>query len=364
MYLNTPNFTFFNIKLFYILFSSLIFLENVSAHHAMRAPFTDELISVEGYVTDFNFRMPHVTISFNVAGENGVITEWLATAPAPNSLQRRGWNADIIQEGQYIRLIGKKSRYNQPIVLLQTSSWDDKDNDYFFEIDPKNNQVIRTIMGEPEPTDLSQVEFERIPLTLEDEIPNLHGLWGRLPGRSSPRPEGRENVPLNKLGQSIQNQWDPANDPIFTECANHGLIRQAISGMPVRITQNQDHLIFQYEEDAITRIIYLDERGLGDGSSSDMGSHNAYYNDNKLVIESFNINSKNTSLNGNVLSKETTTVETYEHVYHDDYGSMLQGEIIISDPLFLSDKWTMNWPKYYDSDYTFFEVDCRIPPSF
>ena len=80
--------------------------------------------------------------------------------------------------------------------------------------------------------------------------------------------------------------------------------------------------------------------------------------------QSFNINSKNTSLNGNVLSKETTTVETYEHVYHDDYGSMLQGEIIISDPLFLSDKWTMNWPKYYDSDYTFFEVDCRIPPSF
>jgi len=335
----------------------------IKAHHAASTPFVDEMIVIEGYVTDFNFKMPHVTISLNVVDESDQKTEWMATAPAPNSLQRRGWKADTIQEGQYIRLIGKKSRFGKPMVLLDSRTFNEDADDFYFEVNPATNVVTRVIRGPTANVDLSEVEFERLPLNLEDGRPNLHGLWGRLPGRSSPRAAGRENVPLSELGASIQADWDPANDPIFTECAQHGLIRQAISGMPLKITQNEDHLIFEYEEDAITRTIYLDDRGHQNDEYSNFGSHRAYYQDTKLVIESFNLNSRLTSLGGNRLSNQTTTVETYEHVHHQDFGSTLQVEIVISDPLHLTSDWTMTFPKYYDEDYEFLEVDCRVPPS-
>ena len=42
------------------------------AHHAWAAVFTEEYTEIEGYVTEYNFKNPHVNIMLSVTDEDGV----------------------------------------------------------------------------------------------------------------------------------------------------------------------------------------------------------------------------------------------------------------------------------------------------
>ena len=88
------------------------------AHHAWAGVFTDENIEVEGYVTEYNFRNPHINIMLSVTDEDGVETEWMATGPAAPPMRRWGWSRDTVQVGQYLRLSGRKSRTGAPMLVL------------------------------------------------------------------------------------------------------------------------------------------------------------------------------------------------------------------------------------------------------
>ena len=62
--------------------------------------------------------------------------------------------------------------------------------------------------------------------------------------------------PFNAAGAELQAGFDSLNDPAFSECADHGLIRQATSGHPMRITQYDDRVIF--EQDARVRRVWME----------------------------------------------------------------------------------------------------------
>ena len=94
----------------------------VNAHHSANAAFTTNIIEVEGTVTEFNFTNPHIDVFFDVIGEDGEITQWRASGSAANLLRRRGWTAQTVQPGQYMRISGREARNGVPMVLLGNMS--------------------------------------------------------------------------------------------------------------------------------------------------------------------------------------------------------------------------------------------------
>ena len=79
------------------------------AHHAWAAVFTDEVIEIEGYVTEYNFKNPHVNIMLSVTDEDGVETEWMATGPAaPVS------TLGLVRRHASGRPVSEARRQNQP----------------------------------------------------------------------------------------------------------------------------------------------------------------------------------------------------------------------------------------------------------
>ena len=84
------------------------------SHHTSAAVFSTDDIEIEGFVTEFNFKNPHLNIILVVTDENGVETEWMATGPGPTPFRRWGWTPDTIQPGQYLRVFGRKSRDGGP----------------------------------------------------------------------------------------------------------------------------------------------------------------------------------------------------------------------------------------------------------
>ena len=91
---------------------------SAQAHHAWAAVFTEETMEIEGVVTEYNFKNPHVNIMLSVIDETGVETEWMATGPAAPPFRRWGWTEDTVAVGQYLQLTGRKSRTGAPMIVM------------------------------------------------------------------------------------------------------------------------------------------------------------------------------------------------------------------------------------------------------
>ncbi len=82
------------------------------AHHSAAVFYNtdDEPISITGTVAKFNFRNPHAIVELLVTNEAGETERWTCETSAPSALRRRGWNQEVMQEGDTMTLEGIRAR--------------------------------------------------------------------------------------------------------------------------------------------------------------------------------------------------------------------------------------------------------------
>ena len=339
--------------------SLILATHQANAHHSFAASFTDNEIQTEGVVSRFVFRNPHVVIYLNVTDDAGDEVRWMVEGGAANHLRMAGWTNETIQRGEYLRVTGRAGRDGRAMIQMGKVEL----------LDPETRVVLRTPNLNRSGYDPGESGIASTPLRLADGRPNLTGAWvqaGR--GMGAGRGVGAPPSPLggpafNETGVALQAQWDPANDPQVA-CEDPTLVRQAgFTPHPVRITQNDDHVIIAYEEYGGRRVIYFDDRDFRDGSDDliKLGRPQARYEGDTLVIESSHIPGGPSSPQGNWLSDQTTTFEAYRRDDDPELGPMLAMEMIVNDPGHLSEPWTMSWKKRYMEDYEFIAVDCQKP---
>jgi hypothetical protein len=321
------------------------------AHHSFAATFTDNIIVVEGVVERVKFSNPHVIVYFDITGEDGDVSQWLAEGGSATSYRNRGWDADTIKQGDAIRITGASTRNGSPMVSMV-------ENDSFEFIDPITGRVTGIPGGAVE-EDSSVMDM---PLRLATGRPNLSGAWtGEATGRVGRPILHVPPLPFNEVGAALQATFDPVNDP-QVYCEPPGLVRQAgFTPHPVRIEQYDDRIELSYEEYAGRRTVYFDDRDLGGIEKTHLGQSIARYEGQTLVIESTHLLPNLVATNGNLLTDQTTTVETYYRKDKPDGRAVLASDFVATDPGHLTAPWTISWEKYAERDYTFIEVECEIP---
>ena len=367
-----------------VAFATLPGTSSAQAHHELGAAFIDEEITVKGTVVEYNFKNPHANIILSVADGSGAETLWMATAPAPSSLRRGGWSADSIREGQRLRVTGLGSRDGGPMILLESRHWN---GGAIVELDPADGSAIGAVTGTPN-VGIPFTPVVSMERSLADGQPNFTGTLAKHPSvRASEATRDRNMPPLNERGASLQATFDPADDPSFTECAAHGLVRQASTVQVVRIAQFPDRVEFEYEEGAARRVAWLDGREAGTSGnaqqvvptgseqepmpasstqesapagSTNLGHSVARYVDGTLVVATDRLLGNLTGTEGNAVSERHTVVETYRRV-DDDIGPAVEMTMVVNDPDYLASPWEIRWTKYYVADYEFTELDCRLP---
>lgn len=106
----------------------------------------------------------------------------------------------------------------------------------------------------------------------------------------------------------------------------------------------------------------LDGRAPETSEHTPLGHAVARYENGALIIETTQLLSRLTSLEGGVLSDEARTVETYRRADDPERGPLLEMNIVITDPVYLEGPWEMTWSKPYSAEeYDFTGVDCRVP---
>ena len=83
----------------------------VWAHHAFSAEFDEKKpVVLKGKVTRVEWINPHAWIHMDVAGADGKMVSWMVETGAPNTLIRRGWTKNSIQEGLEITVEGFQAK--------------------------------------------------------------------------------------------------------------------------------------------------------------------------------------------------------------------------------------------------------------
>ncbi len=174
---------------------------------------------------------------------------------------------------------------------------------------------------------------------------------------------GDEDPPLpwNEKGESVQASWDPTDDPqVF--CDPPGVVRQASwTPHPIRIIQNDDHIVFEYEEYGGRRVISLGNDLPPPGEKSHLGDAVAHYEGDTLVVRNVNLLGNPTGTSGNRLSDQATTSEVYSRADDPKYGAQISIKTTITDPGHMQEPWVIERIKMYEANYEFIENDCRPP---
>lgn len=346
---------------------TLPFIAQVSAHHSFSATFDEnKTITIEGVVTEFSFRNPHVLVYFDVVDEDGKAVNWMSEGGAATLMRRAGWSKEIIRAGDVIRVTGNATHDGSAMVSIEaiqlmTGLGGEVAKDISRFEDKGPNQGPGQGMGPPgsrpqEPI----VKAAPLPLELENGLPNLSGAWTNH-GMGYGGPPPPMVIPFNEAGQALQDAFKLENDPqVF--CDPPGLVRIAGTPHPIRITQLNDRVVIDYEEYGGKREIMLGEAIEDSGVKTHLGDSIARYEGDKLVIESINLLSNMSDPFGHQLSDEAALVETYQRRDSDKFGPVIVIEKEISDPVYLTKNITTSLEKMSaGADYEMIENDCKPP---
>lgn len=333
------------------------------AHHSFSATFSaGDKITVEGVVTEWSFKNPHVLVYFDVTNEDGSVTNWVSEGAAATNMRRRGWGVDTFSAGERIRVTGDRTHDGSPQTSIDT-----------VYVIGDNGQIVRTLtegvtdanaandvaqaggMGGPDQVDF--VKAAPMPLTLSDGRPNVTGAWTRH-GMGLGRPVPPQ-ITFNETGQKAQALFVEAVDPqVF--CDAPGVVRQTImTPHPVRITQYDDRVEFQWEEYGGSRTVYFDERDFKDYKTH-LGNGIARYEDDALIIETTNLLSNPASPEGQIISDEVSITEIYTRADSDVFGPVLRIQGKGTGP-WIDGELSFDGLKMSAGEYEFIENDCQTP---
>ena len=323
------------------------------AHHSFSATFTDQRdTTIEGVVTQFSFRNPHILVYIDVTNDDGSVTGWITEGGSATGFRRQGWSTDTIQPGQLVRVTGDATHDGSPMTSFGSLAF----------LDPDTRAVVSTLGeggqgGRGENAYQPEID-ENFALTLADGKPNLSSVWSNQGIRTTRPGQFAEDAPLNDAGLALQADFDISTDAqVF--CDPVGLIRQIVTPHPAKIEQFDDHVLLTYEEFGGYRKIYFDDRN-AKGINTHYGDSIAHYEGDKLVIETTNLLANQATNRGFRLTDQVTVVETYSRA-DDDEGSILMLNMIVSDPAHLAKDIEHNMLYRDQGAYQFIENDCQSP---
>jgi hypothetical protein len=96
---------------------ALIATEPVVAHHSPARFDTDQVITVEGVVTEYEWANPHVYIYVEQTTDAGDAIDWEVEGTPPAILRRQGWSENTLRVGDRVVVTGNPARSSKGLFL-------------------------------------------------------------------------------------------------------------------------------------------------------------------------------------------------------------------------------------------------------
>jgi len=289
--------------------AGLVLVLPASGHHSPAAFDGDAVITVQGTVTRFDFKNPHVYIYMDSMDDSGGAIAWEIESDWMTELRRLGWSADSLAPGDQIVVQAHPAR-NPAHHYMNLISLEKQDG---------------TILSS---WDLSPDETPQI----QEQSSSIAGRW--LPDRSFPRFFELTAEAANAAGRAAAGSFVETENP-GAQCTPHPIPQRLGHPHVNDIEVLQDRVIITAETSSEPRVVYLDGRVFpADAEPTDRGHSVGYWDENVLVVETTNF-APHRRGNGQAIptSPQKRLTERYAL---EESGTRLRVDYVLDDPDYLS----------------------------
>ena len=304
----------------------------VGAHHGPptnEALFlADELIEIEGELTEVLWRNPHVRAHVRVTGEDGRQVMWdLHLGPSPGALASRGYSAeDFLGEIRAAGYVSRRSPDSLGVVNLLLPNGQEW---------VLGNQAMRwsgTGLAEPAPMDESRVT------RAEQAAEGIFRVWGRRSGLGAHYRASVEAQALTESGRALADAYDPVVDNLQLDCLQ-GMPDAMFDPSPLEIIDHGAYIVIHIQQMDAERIVHMGtEVPPAQPPFSSLGYSTGHWDGDELVVSTSNIDWPYYAEIGTPQSTQAHYVERFSIA---DGGETLNYSIAITDPLTFADPFTI-----------------------
>lgn len=98
--------------------TALVFASPVSSHHSNAGLNMDSVATIEGTVTAFNWRNPHVYFTVEATDESGEQVEWTVQMASTITISRMGWTRESLSIGDRVTIGAHVAHNGRPYAML------------------------------------------------------------------------------------------------------------------------------------------------------------------------------------------------------------------------------------------------------
>ncbi|HEY5624628.1 MAG TPA: DUF6152 family protein [Gammaproteobacteria bacterium] len=289
---------------------------------------TSALVELEGEVTEVFWRNPHVRFRIRVTAgaESGEI--WELEMNPINILARAGLNADLLRQGDAVKVAGVVSRRNPRHMALHHLLLP---NGLEFAGRGESRELRfsdRRLSLEALPMAEATIEAARL------EADGIFRVWARGPeyGVGSMRSPRHDDANLTEAALAAKAAFDPAEDPIMT-CVPDGMPRSMMHPSSVEFIDEGDRILLLVQEHDLVRTIHMGSvEDSGNVPATPLGYSVGRWEGGTLVVTTTRIDWPYSDGNGVPQSPDAEHVERF--TLSAD-GSRLDYEMISTDPAYL-----------------------------
>lgn len=307
----------------------LLIAGTANAHHSHASLDPNNIQTHRGTVTKYDWRMPHVFVKVMAPNPAGEVVEYSIELLHPPAMMERGWGRDTLKSGDQITWEGAADK--NPKRPYSGLNWLEK-------------------------ADGTRLEMEKASAAVEPST-DLTGLWVRdlRGGKAHYKPP--TDWPFTELAQKLVDDFHESQNPQVS-CQDPGPPKATLLPYPMQISRPDDKtVVLDYELRNSPRVIYLD-RDHPAGEPSANGHSVGWFEGDTLVVQTDNfIADKWGTFTGVDSSDQKHLVERFSLL---DDGLSLEIQMVVTDPVFLSEPVTIDYYMSKLADRQLVDVECTL----
>jgi hypothetical protein len=235
------------------------------AHHSAARFDTSREVSIDGVVTSYAWKNPHVYLALEVAGPNGEPIEQEVEAGAGSVLSPLGLGPDSIALGERVTVRANPNRRGAGIVLGR-------------ELVKEDGEVLPLFIASRGIRSRSDAQADSIAGTW---FAPREGFFGFN--------SSRESWSLTDAGRTALEQFDSIADATHAECIPVTAPTLMLYPVVTTVTVEDDRVVFDVDWMTSQRVVYTDGRGHPAGAAPALHGHSiGRWEGDTLVVETIN----------------------------------------------------------------------------
>jgi hypothetical protein len=328
------------------------FLLSMSAlgHHSDAALDTETTVTIDGTISEFNWRNPHVYFTVATQDEAGNPVEWTVQMASSITVSRMGWSRDSLTPGDRVTVSTYPARDGRPYGLLAAIEKDDgtslravrdPDADRLNLAGPDSGDVASSLQGR-----------------WMADIDSLVGYRGGLDGLT------RTELRLTEEATAAAASYDEnsAENPELN-CIGRPtpalIVYTNLYPMEIEFRDENETIIIRSQFFDEERTVYMDGRQHPRANELFHEGHSiGWWEDDVLVVDTTNFTPHRSPYqNGIPSGTQKHVVERYELTAD---GRRIQAEFMLEDPEFISEPMTHRRALLFSPQMSMAAFDCDI----